>query len=238
MSIIIPAIDVRGGQCVRLVQGDPNQMTVYSADPVKTAKLWAEKGAKRIHIVDLDGAFSGQPKILDLAGTIKKETGCEIEYGGGLRCPKSIETALSLEIDKLVLGTAALDGLDWICKCIDNYPERFIAAIDARNETVTKEGWTEKSSFSVDEALQKMESYGFQEAIYTDISRDGMMEGPNFGAIRAVVGKTKMGVYASGGISTIEDVKKLREITGLRGMIIGKALYAGTIKLEECFSLE
>lgn len=233
--LIIPAIDIRGGSCVRLFKGDPEQMTVYSSDPIQMAKAWVEKGAKRIHVVDLDGAFAGQPHYLDLAGKMKKEVGCEIEFGGGLRTKESVKKALDLGIDKIILGTAALEGLDWIASAIFWHQERFIVAIDAQDNNVSKEGWKEDSSFTVDEALAKMESLGFQEVIYTDISRDGTLSGPNFESVRKVVVKTRMGVYASGGISSMDDVKKLKEIPGLKGMVIGKALYAGKINLADCY---
>jgi phosphoribosylformimino-5-aminoimidazole carboxamide ribotide isomerase len=235
--LIIPAIDIRGGACVRLTRGDPNQSTVYSDDPVEMARLWVGKGAKRLHVVDLEGAFSGKSQYLELAAEMKKETGCEIEFGGGLRHAETVRKAFDLGIDKVILGTAAVNEAVWVEELLEKFPDRFIVGLDARNNQITKEGWQEEGAFSIDEALRHMEDMGFRETIYTDISKDGMMEGPNFESIRRVIGRTKMGVYASGGVSSAEDVRRLKEIPGVKGVIIGKALYAGKVKLEDCLKL-
>lgn len=232
--LIIPAIDIRAGSCVRLVKGDPDQMSVYSSNPLEMAKKWVEKGAKRVHIIDLDGAFSGQPNHLELVGRIKKEVKCEIQFGGGLRQKDVVKKALDLGIDRLILGTAALEGTDWMKSALEWHSERFIVAIDVSENNVAKEGWKEDTPFSIDEALSRMESIGFKETIFTDINRDGTLTGPNFESIKKVVSKTRMSVYAAGGVSTIEDVRTLKKIPGLKGVIIGKALYAGKIVLEEC----
>jgi phosphoribosylformimino-5-aminoimidazole carboxamide ribotide isomerase len=233
--LIIPAVDIKAGSCVRLVQGDRDSITVYSSDPVQMAKFWAEKGAKRIHVIDLDGAFTGQPHHLALAGKIKEATHCEIQFGGGLRDKEVVKRALDMGLDKLILGTAALDHLPWLKGALEWHPERFIVAIDALNNQVTKEGWQADSAFTVHDALKRMEALGFQETIYTDINRDGTLQGPNFEAIQSVVEQTHLGVYASGGVSSLEDVQKLKTIHGLKGIVIGKALYAGKIALEDCY---
>lgn len=235
--LIIPAIDIRGGACVRLTRGDPNQATVYSDDPVEMSRLWAGKGAKRLHVVDLEGAFSGKSQYLDLAAEMKRATGCEIEFGGGLRHAETVRKAFALGIDKVILGTAAVNEADWVNELLEEHPDRFIVGLDARNNHVTREGWQEEASFSVDQALEHMEAMGFRETIFTDISKDGTLEGPNFDSIRRVIAKTRMGVYASGGVSSLEDVRKLKAIPGVRGVVIGKALYAGKVKLEDCLAL-
>jgi phosphoribosylformimino-5-aminoimidazole carboxamide ribotide isomerase len=235
--LIIPAIDIKAGSCVRLVQGDMKQMTVYSSDPIEIAKTWVRKGAKRLHIVDLDGALSGRPHHLSLVEEIKKETHCEIQFGGGLRDKDVVKQALDMGIEKLILGTAALDELPWIKSALEWHPERFMVAIDALKDAVAREGWQEDSTLTIIQALKKMETLGFKETIYTDISRDGTLQGPNFDSIQTVVEETRLGVYASGGISSIEDVKKLKQIHGLQGVVIGKALYAGKIKLEDCYAI-
>lgn len=235
--LIIPAVDIKAGSCVRLTRGDPNQSTVYSSDPVQMARLWMEKGAKRIHVIDLDGAFTGHPHHLEIVAQMKKETGCEIQFGGGLREKEVVKKAIDLGIDKLILGTAALESLDWVKSAMDWHAERFMVAIDAIDQQVTKEGWQEDTSFTIEDALAKMEAMGFQETIFTDINRDGMLQGPNFDSIRKVVGRTRMNVYASGGISSLDDIKKLNEIPGIKGAVIGKALYTGKISLEECFGI-
>ncbi|MBI2119894.1 MAG: 1-(5-phosphoribosyl)-5-[(5-phosphoribosylamino)methylideneamino]imidazole-4-carboxamide isomerase [Elusimicrobia bacterium] len=232
--LIIPAVDIRAGSCVRLVRGDPNQSTIYSSDPIQMARRWVEEGAKRLHIIDLDGAWSGQPHHLEIAGKIKKEVGCEIQFGGGLREKEMVKRALDLGLDKLILGTAALDDLTWVKSALDWHADRLIVALDALNNHVTKEGWQEDIAFTVEEALAKMEALGFQETIFTDINKDGTLEGPNLEAIKKVVAKTRMHVYASGGVSCFKDVQALKEIPGLKGVVIGKALYTGNVILKEC----
>lgn len=233
--LIIPAIDIRAGSCVRLVRGDPNQATVYSSDPMEMARLWVEKGAKRLHIVDLDGAFTGQPHHLDLAIRIKKELNCEIQFGGGLREKEVVKKALSMGIDRLILGTAALNSVSWVKSALDWFEERFMVAIDALNQTVTMEGWQADTNLSIKQALAEMESIGFKEIIFTDINRDGTLTGPNIESIRNVVVSTRMGVYASGGIASMADLENLKAIPGLKGAIVGKALYSGKIQLEKCY---
>lgn len=233
--LIIPAVDIRAGSCVRLVRGDPNQSTIYSSDPVQMARRWVEEGATRLHIIDLDGAWSGQPHHLEIAGKIKKELGCEIQFGGGLREKEMIKKAIDLGLDKLILGTAALDDLSWVKSALDWHADRLIVALDALNNHVTKEGWQEDIAFTVEEALAKMEALGFRETIFTDINKDGTLEGPNIEAIKKVVSRTRMNVYASGGVSCLNDIQTLKQIPGLKGVIIGKALYTGNISLKECY---
>src|SRR3989338_1500131 len=233
--LIIPAVDIRAGSCVRLVRGDPNQSTIYSSDPIQMARRWVEEGAKRLHIIDLDGAWSGQPHHLEIAGKIKKEVGCEIQFGGGLREKEMVKRVIDLGLDKLILGTAALDNLTWVKSALDWHADRLIVALDALNNHVTKEGWREDIAFTVEEALAKMEAMGFQETIFTDINKDGTLEGPNLEAIKKVVSKTRMNVYASGGVSCLKDVQALKQIPGLKGVVIGKALYTGNVVLKECF---
>ena len=236
--LIIPAVDIRNGQCVRLVHGDPKKMTVYSADPFEMGQLWFTQGAKRIHVVDLDGAFEGSAKHLDIAGRMKKELGCEIEFGGGLRSQKVVEQALELEIDYLIFGTAALKEQSWMMALLKKYGSRFIVGIDALKDKVTLQGWQENSSFGITDALKKMEQMGFQTVIYTDIHRDGTLEGPNFEAIRDVLSKTSMKMFASGGVSQIKDVEMLSEISGVEGVIICKALYEGKVSIQDCLKFQ
>ncbi len=235
--IIIPAIDIKDGACVRLVHGDLNKKTVYSNDPVEMARSWAKKGATRIHIVDLDGAFEGRSKYLETAGKIKNETGCIIEFGGGVRDTETVETAFALGIDKLVLGTAAIEKSDWAQEMIQKRPDGFIAGIDSVKNVAATAGWKQGSKFTTEEALKKMESMGFREVIFTDILRDGTLQGPNLDAIREALTKSKMKFIASGGVSNIEDVKALKKISGVEGVIIGKALYDGRVTLEECLKI-
>jgi phosphoribosylformimino-5-aminoimidazole carboxamide ribotide isomerase len=232
--LIIPAVDIKGGACVRLVQGNPLKKTVYSQDPVEAARTWAKKGAQRIHVVDLDGAFGGRPKYVSVAAEIKKATGCVVEFGGGLRNLKAVEEAFALGIDKLVLGTAALEDSGWIQPALAKRPDGFIAGIDSLRNVAATAGWKKESEFTTEEAFQKMEALGFREIIFTDILRDGALEGPNLDAIRELASKTQMKLIASGGVSKIEDVHALKSIPGVEGVIIGKALYDGRLTLEEC----
>lgn len=235
--LIIPAVDIRGGSCVRLFRGDPNQTTIYSSDPIEMARMWVERGAKRIHVVDLDGAFTGHPHHLEMVGKMKKELKCEIQFGGGLREKDVVKKALDMGIDKLILGTAALTDTRWVKSALDWHNDRLMVAVDALNDNVAVEGWTEDAPFTIEQALAKMESMGFKETIFTDISRDGTLEGPNIESVRNVVSKTRMKVYGSGGISGIKDIKDLKAIPGLAGVVIGKALYAGKLTLEECLKV-
>lgn len=235
--LIIPAVDIRAGSCVRLTQGDPKRETVYHSDPIEMAKLWVERGATRIHVIDLDGAFSGQPHHLEMVGKMKKEIQCEIQFGGGLREKEVVKKALDMGIDKLILGTAALENVDWVKSALDWHAERFMVAIDAEDNHVTVEGWKEDIDFTIEEALKKMESIGFKETIFTDINRDGTLQGPNIEKIRKVVAQTRMGVYASGGIATLQDVIQLKTVQGIKGIVIGKAIYAGKISLQECLRI-
>ena len=235
--LIIPAIDIRGGACVRLTRGDPKQATVYSNDPVETAKIWAKKGAKRIHVVDLDGAFTGENQNLEIAGRIKKTTACEIQFGGGLRSPESAERALALGIDKLILGTAAFSGAGWVKSLLRKHREKLIVALDALEDSVALQGWRENSGLTMDAAVGEMESLGFTEALYTDINRDGTLQGANVESVEKVVQSTRMKIYASGGVMSLQDLKALKKIAGLFGVVIGKALYNGNITLEDCLSV-
>ncbi len=235
--LIIPAVDIKAGSCVRLLRGDPNKVTTYSSDPIQMAKLWVEQGAKRLHIIDLDGAFTGSPHHLEIAGKIKKECACEVQFGGGLREKEDVKKALDFGIDKLILGTAALGDVSWVKSALEWHAERFMVAIDAWEDRVTIEGWQQDYPFSIEDALKRVEELGFKEVIYTDINRDGTLEGPNFAGTKRVVSLTRMNVYASGGITSLEDVKQLKEIDGLCGMVIGKALYSNRLSLREAISL-
>ncbi len=160
-----------------------------------------------------------------------------IEFGGGVRDTQTVETAFSMGIDMLVLGTAAIEKSEWAQEMIQKYPGRFIAGIDSVKNVAATAGWKQGSKFTTEEALKKMESMGFREVIFTDISRDGTLEGPNLDAIREALTKTKMKFIASGGVSNIEDVKALKKIPGVAGVIIGKALYDGRVTLEECLKI-
>ncbi len=226
--LVIPAVDIKDGECVRLLRGDLKHKTVYSSEPLKMAKEWEVQGAKRLHLVDLDGAMRTGSN-LDLILRIKNSVFCEVQMGGGLRSLDDVKRVLEKGIDRVVIGTAILKKPEWVQKAVDLFKDRIIAGVDSRHREVKLEGWKEGSGLLLPEVIRKIEAMGFQEIIFTDISRDGMMLGPNIPATRDVLKMTKMSVYASGGISGLDDIKSLKSLVpdGLKGCIVGKALYDG-----------
>ncbi|MBI4397421.1 MAG: 1-(5-phosphoribosyl)-5-[(5-phosphoribosylamino)methylideneamino]imidazole-4-carboxamide isomerase [Elusimicrobia bacterium] len=236
--LIIPAIDIRGGRCVRLVHGDPNNETVYSADPIEVARGWHAKGAKRIHLVDLDAAL-GLGSNLDVIFDIKSSVPCEIQMGGGLRSLEILSRVMEKGIDRAIIGTALFKEPAWVAEALRKYKGRLLAGVDARHGEVKLEGWKEGSGLALPEALRRVEGMGFQELIFTDISKDGTLSGPNVEATRAVMKSSRMAVYASGGVSCLDDIKALKalEPEGLIGCIVGKALYDGRLSFAEALQV-
>ena len=232
--LIIPAIDIRGGNCVMLTQGKFEAETIYSKDPVFIAKMFEAQGAKRIHIIDLDGAFAGTPQNLSILKKIKETVSVELEFGGGIRKIETIEKIADMGIDKIILGTVAVFNLDIVKEAVKKFKEKIILAIDVYDDKIAIGGWKEITQYDALEFAKKMADMGVKEIITTDIKRDGMMEGPNIEGIKKLC-KSGLSVIASGGVSTIEDVKKISELKkyGVTGMIIGKALYNDSIKLDE-----
>ncbi len=232
--LIIPAIDIRGGNCVMLTQGKFEAETIYSKDPVFIAKMFETQGAKRIHIIDLDGAFAGTPQNLSILKKIKETVSVELEFGGGIRKIETIEKIADMGIDKIILGTVAVFNPDIVKEAVKKYKEKIILAIDVYNDKIAIGGWKEITQYDALEFAKNMADMGVKEIITTDIKKDGMMEGPNIEGIKELC-KSGLSVIASGGVSTIEDVKKISglEKFGVSGMIIGKALYTDSIKLEE-----
>ena len=236
--LVIPAIDIKAGSVVRLIHGDPKQQTTYSSDPVEVAKQWVAQGAQRLHVVDLDGAFSGQAANLDLLFRIKDAVNVVVQFGGGLRDPESVRKVLEKGVGRAIVGTAILKYPQWIKSAIAEFPGRLMASLDAVNGEVMIEGWQAESGHSLAEAIKTIDNLGFREIVYTDIKQDGTLKGPNLKSIEAVLGMTHMGVYASGGISGLADIHALKslEAKGLRGCILGKALYAGKVTLPEALA--
>ena len=232
--LIIPAIDIRGGNCVMLTQGKFEAETIYSKDPVFIAKMFETQGAKRIHIIDLDGAFAGTPQNLSILKKIKETVSVELEFGGGIRKIETIEKIADMGIDKIILGTIAVFNPDIVKEAVKKYKEKIILAIDVYDDKIAVGGWKEITQYDALEFAKNMADIGVKEIITTDIKRDGMMEGPNIEGIKKLC-KSGLSVIASGGVSTIEDVKKISELKkyGVTGMIIGKALYNDSIKLDE-----
>lgn len=234
--LIIPAIDLRQGKCVRLVHGDTEKETVYSDDPVQMAKKWVNIGCTRLHVIDLDGAIEGRPKNLEWVIRIKEETGVFVQMGGGVRTMEAIDLILGTGIDRVILGTVLLEEAGLAQAAFAKHKERIMAALDVRNGMVAIRGWKNNSGFPLLEALALVEKLGGQEIIFTDISRDGTLGGANLRAIQTVMGQTPLKVYASGGVSSVHDIQELKKINS-PGCIVGKALYEGKLDLREAIRL-
>jgi phosphoribosylformimino-5-aminoimidazole carboxamide ribotide isomerase len=231
MFEIIPAIDILNGRCVRLKQGRYDAETVYSKDPVEMAKKWESEGAKRLHVVDLDGARTGIPNNIEIIKSIAKELNIPVQTGGGIRNFDLIKELIDFGIDRIILGTTAVKNPNLLAKVCEKFGEQIAVAIDAKEGRVATEGWTQVSKKDTLTLAREAIDLGVKRFIYTDISRDGMLQGPNFEGIKNFVSQIRVPVIASGGISSKEDIEKLKE-TGAEGCIVGKALYEGMVKLE------
>ncbi|PAW80050.1 MAG: 1-(5-phosphoribosyl)-5-[(5-phosphoribosylamino)methylideneamino]imidazole-4-carboxamide isomerase [Verrucomicrobia bacterium Tous-C9LFEB] len=231
---ILPAIDLRGGKVVRLQQGKADQQTTYSDDPIAVAKGWEQQGAEELHIVDLDGAFTGHPQNLHIVEQIAKAINIPIELGGGMRNEEAIDAALAAGVARVVIGTKACDSLDFVRSVVDKFGGESIAVgIDAKNGIVAVKGWTEASKWTAVQLAQAVSVTGAGTIIYTDISTDGMFTGPNIPALKEVLESVDLQVIASGGVATVEHINVLRQIPNLYGAIVGKALYDKKVTLAE-----
>jgi phosphoribosylformimino-5-aminoimidazole carboxamide ribotide isomerase len=235
--LIIPAIDLKDGGCVRLKQGKKEDVTVYSRDPVLTAKKWESCGARLLHVVDLDGAFTGNQKNLESILKIRKHVKMTMEVGGGIRDMTTVEKLISSGIERVIIGTSAIEDSAFVVKACSKFPGKILVGIDAKDGNVAVKGWEEVSAVSAKELAKRVETVGVAGIIYTDISRDGMLTGPNVPAQEEMVAAVNVPVIASGGIATIEDVKSLLRIKGLWGAITGKAIYSGSLDLKEAIQL-
>ena len=231
--LIIPAVDVLGGKCVRLEMGDYKKVTVYSDDPVEMAKKWADSGFNYMHVVDLDGAKFGQPKNIDVIKKIAKAVKIPIEVGGGIRDLNTIDELFDSGVDRVVLGTVAFENLSFIKTVIEKYGDKISVSVDAKKSIVLTKGWIEATNLKAVDAAKKLVNIGIKWFNYTDISKDGMMAGPNIPAIKKFVSSVKAKVIASGGVTTNDDITKLSKIKGLEGCIVGRALYEGTILIDK-----
>ena len=233
--IIIPAIDLRGGRCVRLLQGDFQRETVYSGDPVEVACRWAAKGADRIHIVDLDGSREGRPVNDGVIRQILSAVSVPIELGGGIRELGTVEYYLGMGVGWVILGTAALKNREFVVEACRRFPGRIILGIDAKEGKVAVEGWTEATGADVLDVAKRYEGLGLAALVYTDISRDGMETGVNVPATERLARAVGIPVIASGGVAGIGDIDRLLAVaaSGILGVITGKALYTGALDLEE-----
>jgi len=234
--IIIPAIDIKGGKCVRLAQGDFERVTIYADNPPEMAQNWAQKGAELIHVVDLDGSVAGFPKnapaVIEI---VKRLNNVPVQIGGGIRDMQTIDFYLQNGVAAVILGTAALQNEEIIFQAGSKYPGEIILGIDALDGKVSVEGWKRKTNEDVTTLARRFENCGLKAIVYTDIKRDGMETGVNIEATRALAEAVRVPVIASGGVASIKDIEKLKAIEncGICGVIIGRALYTGAIKLED-----
>lgn len=237
--IVIPAVDIKDGLCVRLKQGEMSKATIYSENPAEMAVSWYEQGAERIHLVDLNGAIDGKPVNKDAIKEIVKAVPVPLELGGGIRNIETIEAYLDLGIHQVILGTVAYRDPDFVRLACKKYPEKIILGIDAKQGCVAIEGWTESTDLDPIEMAKSFESDGLAAVIYTDILRDGMSTGPNIKATETLAKAVNIPVIASGGISDIKDIEALLPLSqhGIMGAITGRALYEGTLNLSEAVNL-
>lgn len=237
--IVIPAIDLKEGKCVRLEQGLMERDTVFNDYPGAQAQDWQEQGAELLHIVDLDGAFAGEPKNRTAIEAIVRAVSIPTQLGGGIRDLATIEAYLSLGIDRVIIGTAAQRNPELVKEACEKFPGRIVVGIDAKNGMVAVQGWAEITGITAVELARKFEGFGVAAIIYTDISRDGMLQGPNIEATRQLAEAVNIPVIASGGLSTLKDIENLMAIesSGVTGVITGKAIYTGAINLAEAIRI-
>lgn len=237
--ILIPAVDILAGKCVRLLQGDYNQVTEYGNDPLAIARQWEERGARRLHLVDLDGARAGRPVgeklILNIANSLSRP----VEVGGGIRTLDHISRYLDAGVDRVILGTAAFRRPELIEEASERYPGRVWVGIDSRDGRVSVEGWVEQTSIDTFDLAATCEDRGAAGIIFTDISRDGMLTGPNLISLKALSQKVGIPLIASGGVSSLDDLAAIRNlgIPSIEGIITGKALYSGAFSIEEAIQI-
>jgi phosphoribosylformimino-5-aminoimidazole carboxamide ribotide isomerase len=228
--LILPAIDLRGGQCVRLRQGDYSQETVFGNDPVTVAQRWVSQGATYLHLVDLDGAKQGRPINGDSIRRIVSSASVPCQLGGGLRSGTAIAEAFDWGVDRVVVGTKALKDSAWLERMCQRFPNKIVLGIDAKQGLVATDGWLEVSNCPALTLARQCEAWPLAALVYTDISRDGMLEGPNFEAIAELAAEVRLPVIASGGVSTLDDIRRLASLC-LAGCIVGRALYEGQLDL-------
>ncbi len=232
---VIPAIDLLDGRCVRLYQGDYQQSQVYSENPVEIARKWAQLGATRLHLVDLDGAKQGKPVNLATIEAIVRAISIPVQVGGGLRDRLSIAQLLNIGVDRTIVGTVAVENPTLVQELCQEFPKKIAVGIDARNGKVATRGWLETSEVLATELAQQMAQLGVAAIIYTDIHRDGTLSGPNREALRELASNIEIPVIASGGVSSLTDLLGLLSLepVGVTGAIVGKALYTGDVDLTE-----
>lgn len=235
--IVIPAIDLKAGCCVRLTQGEKESIKVYDCDPVEVAGAYAADGAEWIHLVDLDGAFTGGSTTnLQIVSRIVRQVGVSVEFGGGIRTMAAIETLVEMGVSRIILGTAAVEDPLLLQVALERFPERITVGIDARHGLVATRGWQQTTTLDAVEFASRLKLLGLGRVIYTDISQDGMLTGPNYAATRRLALESGLKVTASGGIGSLEHLRRLRdeaESVGVDSCIVGKALYEGRFTFRE-----
>jgi phosphoribosylformimino-5-aminoimidazole carboxamide ribotide isomerase len=235
---ILPAIDLRGGRCVRLFQGDYARETVFGDDPLAMVSHWEALGARWLHLVDLDGARQGQPVQLGLIGAMIKAAGVPVQVGGGLRRLADVEAALEAGAARVVLGTAAVGGgpaRDFRLACVERFGPRVAVGLDARGGRLAVRGWTETTDLEAFAFAERVEAEGFQRIVYTDIARDGALSGPNLEHLARLAAERSLAVVASGGIGSVDDLIAVQR-TGAEAAIVGQALYTGAVSLPEALA--
>lgn len=237
--IIIPAVDIKNGKCVRLVQGRMEDETVFSNDPAAMARQWADAGAELIHVVDLDGAFEKSPRNLDAVKNIIDTVDTPIQLGGGIRTERTVKTLLDMGVKRVIIGTEAINNPEWVMQICRRFPGQVVVGIDARNGRVAIEGWTETTHTQAVDLAKRFEDCGVAAINFTDIYRDGMQTGPNIAETGRLAEAISIPVVASGGVATIDDIKNLLplEKVGVTGVITGKALYSGTLDFRQALLL-
>lgn len=234
--IIFPAIDLRDGKCVRLYQGKFEESEVVGEDPLKIAMSFKESGAEYIHMVDLDGALNGEIKNLKVISEVVKTVGIPVELGGGIRDMKTIDMLIEAGVSRVILGTAALKNPQFVMEAVKKYGEKIAVGIDAKNEKVAVSGWLDVSNVDYIDFAKKMEKIGVKTIIFTDISKDGTLQGPNLEQLAKIQNSVSCNIIASGGIKDIEDLKTINKM-GICGAITGKAIYCGNIDLQKAIKI-
>ena len=236
--LILPAIDLRGGNCVRLVKGDFKQETIYSEHPEEIALRWEGEGAEFLHVVDLDGALAGEPQNMDAIKRILQAVKIPVEVGGGIRSMESIDRLLSIGVSRVILGSVAVHKEELVQKACSAYGNRIVVGIDAKKGIVATDGWEKSASISAVELAKKLGAFGLETIIYTDISRDGTLSGVNVTETAHLARASGIKVIASGGVKSISDIEELkkRECDGIIGVIVGKSIYEGTLSLTEAIA--
>ncbi len=230
---IIPAIDLIGGNCVRLIQGDYHRQITYNDNPAAQAKDFIKAGAEWLHIIDLDGARIGKPVNMDSIASVAALGKLKIEVGGGIRDEDAIKQLLDIGVERVIIGTKAVSDFGWFSEMAAKFSGKLVLGLDARGSKVATHGWTQESPHSLLEFATEAAKLPLAAVIYTDISKDGMMAGPNFERTKALADAVDVPVVASGGINTIADIEKLIELGGIDAAIIGRALYEGTLSLAD-----